>query len=497
MVQSSATDGAACMKRYLSPTDAAFLRMESRRTPMHVGGLLVFKLPEDAPPDFLKELLQLMREQPFMPPPFDCRLSRTGLSRVLPAWEPAPVDMDYHIRHSALPYPGGERELGQLVERLHSQPLDLSRPVWECHLIEGLEASPERGEKSPRGRFAFYFKAHHCAIDGVGAMKLVRSWLSEDPADMSAPGMPAGALRDEVPKDAATEGLLRKALKGTRGNAQSVKELLKTFYKLGQGGKESVLRAATTTPRTLFNARITQQRRLGTQVLDLARFKAVGEATGATVNDVALAIVAGGVRRYLMELEAMPEASLTASIPIGLPRSDGKPGNAVTGFVCPLATDEPDPLKRLQVISSVTDRTKKQMLAMSSRALEQFALLGLSPLLLGQMTGVLARLPPFFNFVVSNVVASKKPLYLRGAELEAMYPMSFLFDGYAINVTIIGYAGRVAVGFIGCRDAIPKLQRLAVYTGEALAELEQALGQPARAPAKAARKRKPRRKASA
>ena len=469
------------MKRYLSPQDAAFLRMESRRTPMHVGGLLVFKLPDEAPPDFLKSLLKLMREQPFMPPPFDSRLSQSRWGKVLPHWEPVECDMDYHIRHSALPYPGGERELGMLVERLHSQPLDLTRPVWEAHLIEGLE----------NRRFAFYFKAHHCAVDGMGAMRMVKAWLSEDPMDRSGPGMPS-APAHETPagEPAPAEGLIRKALKTTRGNVAAARELLKTFYQLGQGGKESVLRAATTTPRTLFNVPITQQRRLGTQLLDLARIKAITDATGATVNDVALALCAGAVRRYLVEHDALPEHSLTASIPIGLPRSDGKPGNAVTGFVCPLATDEVNPLERLLFIASVTERTKKQMLAMSSRSLERFALLGMSPLLLGQMTGVLAKLPPFFNFVVSNVVASKKPLYLLGAEMEAMYPISFLFDGYAINVTVIGYKDKVAIGVVGCRDAVPHLQRLAVYARDALTELEGAVGQGRRDNARPVRKHK-------
>ena len=112
---------------------------------------------------------------------------------------------------------------------------------------------------------------------------------------------------------------------------------------------------------------------------------------------------------------------------------------------------------------------------MSPTALEQFTLMGLAPLMAGQITGTLSRMPPFFNFVVSNVVLTKHPLYLRGAELEAMYPMSILFDGYAMNVTVIGYADKVCVGFIGCRNAVPHLQSLAVYTGEALDELEQAL----------------------
>jgi diacylglycerol O-acyltransferase / wax synthase len=470
------------MKRYLSPQDAAFVRMESKRTPMHVGALLVFQLPDDAAPDFLRLLLKQMRENPFMPAPFDSRLVQRGVNRVLPAWEPFDYDMDYHIRHSALPYPGGERELGVLVERLHSQPLDLTRPVWEAHLIEGLE----------NNRFAFYFKAHHCAIDGMGAMRLVKDWLSEDPTDMTGPGMPSPPERTEPAADAEHEGLLRRALNRTRGTARTVSELMKTFYKLGQGGKESVLRAASTTPRTLFNVPVSQQRRLGTQLLDLARFKAIGEAAGATVNDVALAICSGAVRRYLLEHDALPGASLTASIPIGLPRSDGKPGNAVTGFVCPLATDEADPVARLKRIAKITERTKKQLLSMSSTALEQFALLGMSPLMLGQMTGVLPKMPPFFNLVVSNVVASKKTLYLRGAKMEAMYPISFLFDGYAINLTIVGYATKVAVGYVGCRNAIPHLQRLAVYTGEALTELEEAVrGEAASPPAKATSTRRP------
>lgn len=459
------------MSRFLSPLDAAFLRMESKRTPMHVGGLLVFELPEGAPPDFLRNLLLRMREHPFMPSPFDCRLSRSRLSRLLPQWEPVTCDMDYHIRHSALPYPGGERELGAQVARLHSRPMDLTRPVWEATLIEGLE----------NRRFAFYFKAHHCAIDGMGAMNMVRAWLSDDPNNLDGPGMPESAKSGDV--RAPQENLARRLLKSTRGNAMAVRELARTFYQLSRGGKESVLRAAATTPRTLFNAAVSQQRRLGTQLLDLSRFKTVTDATGATVNDVALAICSGAVRRYLIENQALPEQSLTASIPIGLPRSDGRPGNAVTGFVCPLGTDVADPLARLKLIATVTDRTKKQMLSMSSTALERFALIGLSPLLLGQMAGVLAKVPPFFNFVVSNVVASKKPLYLNGARLEAMYPISFLFDGYAINVTLIGYADKVAIGFVGCRDAVPHLQRLAVYTGEALAELERlvAAGTPAAA----------------
>lgn len=451
--------------QYLSPVDAAFLRMESKRTPMHVGGLLTFKLPDDASPDFLRDLIAHMRATPFMPHPFGCKLSRGGLLKRGPAWVKTSLDIDYHIRHSALPYPGGERELGVLVARLHSHPLDMSRPLWECHLIEGLE----------NRRFALYFKAHHCAIDGMGAMKMVRAWLTEDPSDLGGLGSLAAESVDTGDAVAKTwTERLSKPFKVAGHQIRTLPELIKVLKEMSAPGLEGGTRAALSTPRSLLNRAITQQRRLGTQLLDLGRIKAIGKATGTTVNDVALAVCGGAIRRYLLEHGALPDKSLLASVPVALPRAEGK-GNAVAGFVCPMGTDQTDPLKRLSRIHRVTNVTKAQLLALSPTALEQFTMLGLSPLLLGQMAGVLAKMPPFFNVTVSNVVASKVPLYLRGAELEAMYPMSILFDGYALNITLVGYCDRVAVGFTGCRDAIPSLQRLAVYTGDALTELEDAV----------------------
>ncbi|MBI2384143.1 MAG: wax ester/triacylglycerol synthase family O-acyltransferase [Gammaproteobacteria bacterium] len=463
--------------KYLSPVDAAFLRMESLRTPMHVGCMMTFRLPDDAPPDFLRRLLALMRTQPFMPPPFGYRLARGWRKRLAPAWEEAEMDIDYHIRHSALPYPGGERELGVLVSRLHSNPMDFSRPLWECHLIEGLEGR----------RFAMYFKAHHCAIDGMGAMRLIKQWLSTDPKARGGLAMPAAPASAERVARSRLEQL-RATLEWGKDNAAAVPELARKLLQMSRG-EGSTVRASMRTPRSLFNVATSQQRRLGTQMLPLARLKAVAEASGAKVNDAALAVVAGAVRRYLLEHDALPERSLTASVPVGLPRTDGKGGNAVAGFVCPLATDEADPARRVQRIMAVTNRAKDELQGMSPSALEQFTLIGLTPLILGQTTGVLAKLPPFFNFVVSNVVASKTPLYLEGAELEAMYPMSILFDGYAVNVTLIGYVDHVTVGFTGCRDAIPHLQRLAVYTGDALAELEAATAAPRRSRKAAGRSR--------
>jgi diacylglycerol O-acyltransferase len=465
----------------LSPIDAAFLRMESKRTPMHVGAMMTFRLPEDAPPDFCQRLLRQMREQPFMPYPFACRLARGRLARIAPAWEETTVDMEYHLRHSALPYPGGERELGVLVARMHSHPLDMTRPLWECHVIEGLDAHPDQGsaQRHPGGRrFALYFKAHHCAIDGMGAMRMVQNWLSRDPLDQRGLGPWVLAAKPESARMVETPSLSQRAQKPAQaaaGQLRGMKALVSGLSSMIKGD-DSFARMSLHTPRSLFNVRISQQRRLGTQILSLPRLRAAASASDATVNDVLLAVVGGAIRRYLQEQKALPDESLLASVPLGLARADGKSGNAAVGFVAPLGTEHDDPLQRIRWIRQVTQRGKQDLQALPREAQMQFALLGIAPLLLGQITGVLPKLPPIFNCVVSNVVLSKHPLYLMGAELEAMYPVSFLFDGYALNITLVGYNDAVAVGFLGCRDAIPSLQRLAIYTGEALVELEQALG---------------------
>jgi WS/DGAT/MGAT family acyltransferase len=442
----------------LSPVDATFLRMETKRTPMHIGGLMTFRRPPDAPPDFLRRLVSELSELSFLPPPFGSRLADSAVSALAPAWVGATPDPEYHIRHSALPGPGGERELGRLVARLHSNQLDFERPLWEAHLIEGLTGD----------RFALYFKAHHCAIDGMGVVENINRWLSPDPDDRSGP------RPGPEPSGRPDRGWVPSVLEQIKEGTLAMPELVGKLGAMGTGAN-SMVRAALDTPRTMFNGRITQQRRLATQLVDLDRLKAIGKATGATVNDVTLALCGAAVRRYLLDHDALPDRSVTASVPVGLRRS-GSSANAAAGFVCPLGTDEPDPLCRLELIRATSARGKRDILSLSPGASRQFTLLGLLPLAVGQATGTLARVPPYFNITVSNLVQSRRPLYLDGARLESFFPMSFLADGHGLNVTLVGYAGQVAFGFLGCRDLVPHLQHLAVYVAEALIEIEAAAG---------------------
>lgn len=454
--------------QYLNPVDAAFVRMESKRTPMHVAGLLTFCIPEDADRNYLRDLFDFMRSQPVTRAPFNYRLAGGVGSGVAPRWEPADeIDLEYHIRHSALPHPGGERELGVLVSRLHSHPMDMDRPLWECHLIEGLE----------HRRFAVYLKLHHAAGDGMTALKLFNDWLSTDPNAANVAG-PWATREPDKPRRSLMQAPARSiwsfGRRFARENVVGTWELGKTMRGMFRGKKNPVggISAPTDIPRTQFNHRISPQRRLATQLFDLPRVKALSKSMGCSINDICLAVCGGALRRYLLEHDGLPGKSLVASVPVAVSGAAGEGGNHVAGFICPLGTDIDDPIERLHHIQAVTSDTKARMKTMSDIALNQFALLGVSPLLLGQMSGLLRQLPPLFNLTISNVVGSGKPMYFRGAEMEAIYPMSVLFDGHTLNVTIVGYADRLAVGVTGCRDSIPNMQDIAVYIGDALTQLE-------------------------
>jgi len=443
-----------------------FLYGESRETMMHVAGMLPFTPAPGAKPDHLRDLMDEIREAPIFSP-WNLRLkSPDSLRSPLQSWvEEEDVDREYHVRRSALPSPGDERELGILVSRLHGYPVDFHRPPWEVHLIEGLEG----------GRFALYVKVHHALIDGFTAMRVLSNSLSSDPDDRERPlffsiPRPAREPRSDEPAGV----LFPELMAAVREQFGTTKTVARALFNVGK--KETELVTPRQAPRCVLNAKISRSRRFATQRHDTARIKAVAKAVNGTVNDVVLALSAASLRRYLGELEVLPSAPLIAMLPVSVrPKGDEGGGNAVGAILASLATDIADPAERIAEIVSSTTKAKQQLQGMSKAAIIQYSALLVAPSMFQMIPGAAGKVRPTFNVVISNVPGPDEARYFRGARLEASYPMSIPVHGQALNITCNSYAGSVCFGFTGCRDTVPHLQRLAVYCGDALPELERAV----------------------
>jgi diacylglycerol O-acyltransferase / wax synthase len=484
----------------LSPLDASWLYVESHQTPMHVGGLMIFELAPDAAPDFFQQLVNDFREHREFHPPWNRRLKSTRLKALTPAWvEDQDLDLDYHLRLSALPWPGGERELGVLIARLHSHPLDFRRPPWECHVIQGLE----------NHRFALYVKMHHSLIDGVSAMRELVRVLSRDPDDGERPPFWAVPREKRTEKDLArvptTEAAVGKALAAVPKQPGSAPTLIKALTELVKASrrKDDPMGVPFKAPKSILNGRITGQRRFATQSYSIDRLKRLAKAASetvlahqgarasaaasarpdagtppgeATLNDVVLAICGGALRRFLQEANALPATSLTAGIPVSVrPKDDQDAGNAISFIIATLGTDIADPVLRLQAITASTRRSKEHLQSLPKSVIEGYTMAIMGPYMIQLVTGLGGRTRPVFNITISNVPGPDHALYLRGARMVANYPVSLITHGQALNITCNGYAGLLNFGFIGCRDSLPHMQRIAVYAGEALDELEAAV----------------------
>ena len=467
----------------LNPLDAAWIMTESRATPNHVGGLLIFSLPEGAPRDYMRRLMHDFRTFRGFSAPWNRRLRYAFTLNPVPEWvEDDDIDLEYHVRHAALPWPGGERELGELVGRLQSTPVDLSRPPWECTLIEGLEGK----------RFALFVKMHHSLIDGISGMRMLQQAMSTDaakslalPPFWSAPkGTPAQARRS--PPVPTMANVMASAAQALRGQLSSAPQLLAAFGKMirrvGEGGEGLAL--PFDAPLSVLNGRVREKRRFATQQFPMARLRALADAAGCTLNDVVLAICGGSLRRFLLERDSLPDKPLTAGIPVSVrPKDDQGTGNAISFIVATLGTDIEDAAERLAAIRTSVRHAKAHVQGLPRQAMMQYTVLLMAPTIVTLLSGIGGRTRPMFNITISNVPGPDKPLYFRGARLEAIYPASIVTHGQALNITCESYAGFMDFGFTGCHSSVPSLQKLAVYAAEALDELEAAiLPQPARAP---------------
>jgi WS/DGAT/MGAT family acyltransferase len=486
----------------VGPLDAMFLLGETREQAMHVGGLMLFELPEgardqvfpDGTRDYVSRLYEDITQNQTVNPLFTRRVRHRPVDLGYWSWsQDRDIDLEYHVRLSGLARPGRFRELFELTSRLHGTLLDRHRPLWEMHLIEGVQGR----------RFALYSKIHHSLIDGVTALKWMQNTLTTNPTQSNMPApyaLPDAGLADRhSPADESVAtglagGLPTAAelfsavgrLPGEAGKAVGgVGRLLADVAGLSPVGLKSALRVlqhehssvAFQAPQTVFNQPISAARRFAAQSWPMERLEKVRAMTGATLNDVMLAMCSGALRNYLIDLRALPDKGLTAMVPVSLRAPDGSGtggGNSLATLIADLATDEIDPEQRIRRIMDSTTYGKSVLSQLSPMQNLMLGALGLgSAGPAAVIPGLAGRTPPPYNLVISNIPGpSESPLYWNRSRLLGTYPASIVLNGQALNISVTSYDHQLHFGLIGCRRTVPHLQRLLTHLETSLAELE-------------------------
>lgn len=464
-------------EKILKINDAGWLYAETFRTPMQVGVLANFSMPDDADDCYLEDLVAHWRGFTTFEAPFNYKL-KGGL---LPRWEVLPdeaIDLDYHLRHSAVPSPGGERELGVLVSRLHSMNMDRRYPLWECHVIEGVAP----------GCWSLYMKVHHSQIDGVGGIRLAKRMFTTDPdarglkppwavglSGEDQSGLPPKRRDDR--QEAPAAGLRERVVGGVGSVAGVAGSLTRTYLETVTGSRDDLRAVPWRAPKSILNERISRPRRFATQAYPIDRLREVASAAGGTLNDVFLALCGGALRCYLDELGELPAESLTAIVPVSV-RSGDEPGvgNAISFLYARLGTDVDDPVDRIKAVHESTRLGKERMPSAEGAAMDLYTAALMGPFLGQAMAGVGGHGRPAHNLVISNVPGMRETRYVEGSRMREYYPLSLLFHGQALNITAVSNSDTFCIGFTGCRETLPSLQKIAVSMRESLEELEAALG---------------------
>ena len=454
----------------LSPLDVSFLYMETPTTAMHVGGVAVFEPPADGF-DY-DRLVELISERITLVPRYRQKVRFIPGRIANPVWvDDESFDVTYHVRRSALPKPGSDDQLKDLVGRLMSRQLDRNRPLWEIYLVEGLA----------EGRVGVVTKTHHAMVDGVSAVDIGTVILDltpeprEVPADDWKPArepnlasLVAGAVTDLVKRPTQAVDTARAAVVDARATAGKVAGV-------AGGVLASVATIARPAPDSPLNVRIGEQRRFGMARTDLDDYKRIRKEHGGTVNDVVLATVSGALRSWLMTRgEAVtPTTTIRAMVPVSVrpEGAEGHMGNRVSSYFVDLPVGEGNAVMRLHQVSFAMRGHKESGEAVGADAL--VALSGFAPPTLHSLgarvaSGFTRRL---FNVVVTNVPGPQFPLYAAGARMLEMYPVVPLAKGQAVSIGLTSYDGGVYYGLNADRDAMPDIDVLAGLIEESLAEL--------------------------
>lgn len=443
----------------LSAMDASFVYMETNNTPMHIGSVAIYD-PSSAPGGLVrfKDILRHIEGRLDKARSFRQKLVRVPLDLDHPYWvEDANFDLEYHVRHVALPQPGDWRQLCIQVARLHARGMDMSKPLWEFNIVEGLNNIPG----IPPGSFALVSKVHHAAIDGMSGVELSSAVHDLEPKAVGEVP-PSKWKAEDDPK--LPEMLIRTWLNSVSQPFKFAKTVANTVPGISRlvsqvAGGDVSLKGAKMAPQTIFNGTVGPHRVFDGVVYSLADIRKIKDRVpGATVNDVILTIIGGALREYLLSHDGLPKASMTAMAPISV-RGEGEKealGNLVSAMIVQLGTHIPDPAERLLYIVREAKNSKAMTHAVGARTLTDY-----SQLLPAALAGLGARLytrlgvsnlhSPVFNCVATNVPGPRVPLYFAGAKLVRMMGLGPVFDGMGLINTIYSYGPEIAISFTSDR----------------------------------------------
>lgn len=501
--------------KQLSGLDATFLHMETSSQFGHVSSLSIYERPSGDYDPLSAWRLQIDRRLHLLEP-LRRRLVEVPLGLDHPYWiEDPDFDLDFHVRHTAVPPPGGDEQLAELVARIIGRPLDRSRPLWETYVIEGLAGN----------RFGVLTKIHHATVDGASGAELTVIMLDTSPDGDDVPPPDKPWEPEAVPSDMeviarASANLIRKPGRALLLSARVLREFGEQTRNpalvmaarqwrnslrgplgrlLNAGRKRDEERDPPPTlpvsgaPRTRFNSGITPHRKFAFRATSLSQVKDIKNALGATVNDVVMAACAGALRTYLEKRGELPAEPLVSMIPVSIRTGDEseKWTNRVSGLIALLPTNEPDPLQRVLKVHEAMRASKELFNAIRAETLTDFAQFP-SPALFTRAVrmatrwGVMARLAPTAgNLTISNVPGPREPLYAAGAKLLHYFPVSTIVDGQGLNITVQSYMDSLDWGLVACRELVPDVADLMDDIAHELDVLAEAAGVSASAGARA------------
>jgi diacylglycerol O-acyltransferase len=447
----------------LSGMDASFVYLETPTTPMHIGSVGIYD-PSTAPGGFVrfKDILAHIDSRLDKARSFRQKLVRVPFDLDHPYWvDDADFDLEYHVRHVALPKPGDWRQLCIQVARLHARGMDMNKPLWEFNIVEGLDNIPGL----PPGCFALVAKVHHAAIDGMSGVELSAAVhdIEPKPVERAAKSNWKG---ESAP--AISEMLMRTWMNSITQPVRFAKTLAQTVPGAARlirevGGGDVSLKGAKMAPQTLLNGKVSAHRVWDSALFQLADIRAVKDRIeGATVNDVVLTVIGGGLRKYLQARDNLPKASLTAMAPISV-RAEGEKealGNLVSAMLVQLGTHIDDPMERLAFVRKESVNSKAMTNAVGARTLTDY-----SQFIPSGLAGLAARLysglgaanlhSPVFNCVATNVPGPRVPLYFAGAKMVRMMGTGPVFDGMGLINAIYSYGPEIAISFTSDRAMMP------------------------------------------